>query len=106
VIEVAEGRTEEWFADPEELGLATAPLDAIAGGEPADNARAVREVFEGGRGAGRDVVVLNAGAAILAGGAASDLAEGIAKAGEAIDSGAALAVLERLVETTSSLSGE
>jgi anthranilate phosphoribosyltransferase len=104
VIEVAEGSTEEWFADPEELGLATAPLDSIAGGEPADNARAVREIFEGGRGAGRDVVVLNAGAAILAGGAASDLADGVGKAGEAIDSGAAREVLGRLVETTSSLS--
>jgi anthranilate phosphoribosyltransferase len=104
VIEVAEGSTEEWFVDPEELGLQTAPLEAIAGGEPAENARAVREIFEGGRGAGRDIVVLNAGAAILAGGGAADLADGMAKAGEAIDSGAALGVLERLVETTSSLS--
>jgi anthranilate phosphoribosyltransferase len=106
VIEVAGGNTEEWFARPDELGLATAPLDAIAGGEPADNARAVREIFEGGRGAGRDVVVLNAGAAILAGDGSSDLAEGVGKAGEAIDSGAALGVLERLIETTASLSGE
>jgi anthranilate phosphoribosyltransferase len=106
VIEVAGGGTEEWFTEPEELGLTAAPLDAIGGGEPADNARAVREIFEGGRGAGRDVVVMNAGAAILAGGAATDLPEGVGKAGDAIDSGAALRVLERLVETTSSLSSE
>jgi anthranilate phosphoribosyltransferase len=105
VIEVVDGGTEEWFADPEELGLPTAPLDAVAGGEPAENARAVRDILEGGRGAGRDIVVLNAGAAILAGGGAADLADGIAKAGEAIHSGAARDVLERLIDTTSSLSG-
>ena len=106
VIEVVDGSTEEWFADPEELGLPTAPLEAVAGGTPQENARAVRDIFEGGRWAGRDIVVLNAGAAILAGGGAADLADGVAKAGEAIDSGAARDVLERLVETTSSLSSE
>jgi anthranilate phosphoribosyltransferase len=106
VIEVVDGSTQEWFADPEELDLPTAPLEAVAGGEPAENARAVRDIFEGGRGAGRDIVVLNAGAAILAGGGAADLAEGIARAGDAIDSGAARDVLERLVELTSSLSSE
>ena len=62
-------------------------------------------MLEGKAGPARDVVVLNGGAAILAAGAAEDLAGGVAKAQEAIDSGAAASVLARLVETTSTLSG-
>ena len=102
VIEVSEGRTEEWFVEPEEFGFERAPLAAIAGGEPAENAALVRRVLDGEGGAAREVVVLNAGAAILVGGAAEDLGAGIERAREAIDSGAAREVLERLV----ALSGE
>src|SRR5215216_3335026 len=96
VIEVADGGTEEWFTSPEELGVERASIDQIAGGSPEDNAAVVRRVLEKEQGPPRDVVVLNAGAAILAGGGAADLGEGIAKAREAIDSGAARDVLERL----------
>jgi anthranilate phosphoribosyltransferase len=60
----------------------------------------VLEIFEGATGPAQDVVVLNAGAAILVGGVAADLDDGIARAREAIDSGAARDVLARLVETT------
>ena len=104
VIEVAEGRTEEWFLSPGDVGLDPASLEEIAGAGPEDNAAVVRGVVEGAGGPARDVILLNAGAAILVGAAASDLAGGVAKAGEAIDSGAALDVLERLVERSSSLS--
>ena len=104
VIEVAGGGTEEWFVRPGELGVEGASLDRIAGGSPEDNAAVVRRVLDGEQGPPRDVVVLNAGAAILAGGGAADLAEGVAKAGDAIDSGAARDVLARLVERSSSLS--
>ena len=104
VIEVVDGATKEWFAEPAELGLEEASLDSIAGGSPEENAAVVRRVLDGEPGPARDVVVLNGGAAILAAGGADDLAGGVAKAQEALDSGAAAGVLERLVEVTSTLS--
>ena len=105
IVEVAGGATEEWFAEPSDFGLHGGELEDIAGGSPVENAAVVRSVLEGKAGPARDVVVLNGGAAILAAGAAEDLAGGVAKAQEAIDSGAAASVLARLVETTSTLSG-
>jgi anthranilate phosphoribosyltransferase len=102
VVEVKEGRTEEWFLRPEDVGLESAAIELIAGGEPEENAATVTGVLEGKGGPPRDVVALNAGAAILVGGGSEDLAQGIERAGEAIDSGAAREVLRRLVE----LSGE
>ena len=104
VIEVANGGTEEWFVEPSELGLQSAPLEAIPGGEPADNAAVVRSVLDGEAGPARDVSVLNAGAAIYVAGGAADLSQGISKAAEAIDSGAARDVLERLVARSRELS--
>jgi len=105
VIEVADGGTEEWFVEAAELGLGEAPLEAIPGGEPADNAAVVRSVLEGEAGAARDVSILNAGAAIFVAGGAADLAEGVVKATEAIDSGSAAGVLARLVARSRELSG-
>ncbi len=104
VIEVADGGTEEWFVKAAELGLGTAPLEAIPGGEPAENAAVVRSVLKGEAGPARDVSILNAGAAIFVGGGAHNLEEGIAKAAEAIDSGAARDVLGRLVARSRELS--
>jgi anthranilate phosphoribosyltransferase len=103
VVEVADGGTEEWFVEPSELGFAPTTLADIAGGSPDENAQVVRRVFEGEAGAARDVVVLNAGAAILVGGGADDLEGGIVAAREAIDSGAARDVLTRLVAATAEL---
>jgi anthranilate phosphoribosyltransferase len=105
VIEVADGGTEEWFVEPSELGLQPAPLDAIPGGEPAENAAVVRSVLDGEAGPARDVSVLNAGAAIYVAGGAADLSQGVSKAADAIDSGAARDVLERLVARSRELSG-
>ena len=104
VIEVADGSTKEWFAGPADVGLQGGELAAIAGGSPVENAGVVRRVLDAEAGPARDVVVLNAGAAILAAGAAEDLSGGVAKAQESLDSGAAKGVLERLVETSASLS--
>jgi anthranilate phosphoribosyltransferase len=103
VIEVADGGTREWFVEPGEFGLAEAELEDVAGGTPEENATASRAVLEGEQGARRDLVLLNAGAAIYVGGVAADLAEGIGKAAAAIDSGTAREVLERLIATTAEL---
>jgi anthranilate phosphoribosyltransferase len=103
VIEVADGRTEEWFVEPGEFGLAAGELEEVAGGSPEENAATVRRVLEGGDGPSRDLVLLNAGAAIYVGGLAADLNEGVEKASAAIDSGAARELLDRLVATTVAL---
>jgi anthranilate phosphoribosyltransferase len=103
VIEVAEAHTREWFVEPGEFGLRTAELEHVAGGEPEENAAASRAVLGGEGGPRRDMVVLNAGAAIYAGGLAGNLGEGVEKAAAAIDSGAAQELLDRLVATTAHL---
>jgi anthranilate phosphoribosyltransferase len=100
VIELADGRTSEWFVEPGQFGLAPAELDSVAGGTPEENAAVTRRVLAGEPGPQRDLVLLNAAAAIYVGGLAADLEQGVAKAGESIDSGAAADVLERLVAAT------
>ncbi|MGE0067470.1 MAG: anthranilate phosphoribosyltransferase [Solirubrobacterales bacterium] len=102
VIEVADGGTAEWFVEPGQFGLAPADLDSVGGGEPAENAAATRAVLAGEPGPKRDLVVLNAAAAIYVGGLVPDLEAGVVGATEAIDSGAAANVLERLVAATAS----
>ncbi len=103
VIDVADGRTEERFVEPDDFGLAPADLDDVAGGTPEENAAASQAVLDGELGPRRDLVVLNAGAAIYVGGLASNLGQGVEKAETAIDDGQAAALLERLVETTAGL---
>ncbi|HMJ73234.1 MAG TPA: anthranilate phosphoribosyltransferase [Solirubrobacterales bacterium] len=103
VIEVADGRTQEWFVEPGEFDLGTAELEQVAGGSPEANAAVSRAVLAGESGARRDLVVLNAGAAIYVGGLAGSLGEGVERATAAIDSGAARDLLERLVATTTRL---
>jgi anthranilate phosphoribosyltransferase len=103
IVEVADQRTEEWFVRPEDVGVEPGDLGEIAGGEPEENATIVREVLDGRGGAAREVVALNAGAAIMVGGAAGDLAGGVAKARQSIDSGAAADVLALLVKRSGEL---
>ncbi|MBS1845968.1 MAG: anthranilate phosphoribosyltransferase [Actinobacteria bacterium] len=105
VIEVFEGRTAEWFVEPGQFGLAPLELSEIAGGTPDDNAAITRAVLSGEPGPQRDIVLLNAAAAIYVGGLAADLEEGVAKAAAAIDSGAAADVLERLIAATVGAAG-
>jgi anthranilate phosphoribosyltransferase len=100
VIEVSDGGTAEWFVEPGQLGLAPADLSAVAGGTPEENAAVTRAVLAGEPGPRRDIVLLNAAAAIYLGGLAADLGQGLAKAAEAIDSGAAAGVLDRLIAAT------
>jgi anthranilate phosphoribosyltransferase len=105
VIEVADGRTEEWFVEAPELGLQAAPIEAVAGAEPADNARIAESVLAGEAGPPLDLALLNGGAAILVAGGAEDLSGGVEKARESIDSGAAKGVLDKLVSRTGELAG-
>jgi len=100
VIEVADGRTAEWFTEPGQFGIAPAELESVAGGTPEENAAVVRAVLAGEPGPPRDLTLLNAAAAIYLGGLASDLEGGVVKAVEAIDSGAAGNVLEQLIAAT------
>jgi anthranilate phosphoribosyltransferase len=88
---------------PEDLGMHRADLTAIAGGSPEDNAAVLRSVLAGEEGAARDVIALNAAAAILVAGGAHDLGSALDKARVTIDSGAALGVLEALVRFTTEL---
>lgn len=103
VVEVADGRTGEWFVEPGEFGLRAAELEEVAGGSPEENAAASRAVLAGEHGPRRDLVLLNAGAAIYVGGLAATLGEGVEKAAIAIDGGAARELLDRLVATTAEL---
>ena len=82
---------------PGDAGLTPSPAEAIRGGDAAHNAEALRRVLEGAKGAYRDTVLLNAGAALVVAGIARDLAEGVALAVETIDTGKARERLERLV---------
>jgi anthranilate phosphoribosyltransferase len=100
VIEVFDGRTAEWFVEPGQFGLAPLELGEIAGGTPAENAAATRAVLAGDPGPHRDIVLLNAAAAIYVGGLAADLEEGVTKAAAVVDSGAAAGVLDKLIAAT------
>src|SRR4051812_19138872 len=95
VVEVSEGGLEHYEVAPEDVGLTLSAPDAIAGGTPERNAEVTRSVFAGEPGPERDLAVLNAGAAIYAGGAAPDLPAGARAAEQALDSGAATDTLER-----------
>jgi anthranilate phosphoribosyltransferase len=103
VIEVKDGKTEEWFVSPGDFGLAEAPREQIAGGTPEENAEVTRGVLDGKQGPARDIAVLNAGAAIYVGGGADDLAAGVEAAAKALDSGAGARALQGLVETSGRL---
>jgi len=98
VSEYADGQVMNYTVSPEEVGLSRAPLAAIKGKETAEEAAVqLRSVLEGTEGACMDMVLLNAGAALMAAGKASALREGVDLAREIIKSGAALAKLKALV---------
>lgn len=101
VSRLQEGRVTTEMLDPLDLGFARATLADLLGGTAEENAQITRDILAGRQnGPRRDVVVLNAAAALVAAGRADDLPAGIKLANESLDSGAALAVLERFVEFT------
>jgi anthranilate phosphoribosyltransferase len=98
ISEVRSNEVRTYMVRPEDFGLTRARMADLQGGSVADNAEIIRRILKGERGPKRDIVVLNAGAAIAAGGKAQDIAAGIALAQHSIDTGAGLDKLNRLVE--------
>lgn len=95
-----DGKIDVFRITPEEVGIARHPPEAVRGGDSTANAAIVRRVLSGEEGPARDVVLLNAAAALLVAGRAPDLKAGVALAAESIDSGAAQVKLEQLVAYT------
>ena len=98
VAELQDGKVRSFTVSPETVGLKRTALDDLTGGAPADNAAALRRLLEGETGPYRDIVMLNAAAALLLGEKAETLAEGVELAGAIIDDGRAKAALDKLVE--------
>jgi anthranilate phosphoribosyltransferase len=97
VAALADGRVTSFEVTPEDAGLARVSLADLKGGDAAHNAEALRGLLAGRPGPYRDIVVLNAAAALVVAGRAATLAEGAGLAGEAIGSGRAAQALARLV---------
>jgi anthranilate phosphoribosyltransferase len=103
VVEVRDGELSRYTITPEDVALPRAPAEAIPGGDPAQNAETARRIFAGEPGPARDLAVLNAGAAIYAGGGAETLRDGVRAAEAAIAAGAAAEALARFVARTREL---
>jgi anthranilate phosphoribosyltransferase len=101
VAELQDGQVSDFSVHPEDAGLSPHPLEAVLGGSPADNAKALRGLLAGEPSPYRDAVLLNAAAALVIAGRAGDLREGVALGRESLDSGAARARAERLAAITS-----
>jgi anthranilate phosphoribosyltransferase len=100
VVEVRDGAVTTWRVDPAELGLRRADREDLVGGDAHQNADLARRVLAGEHGPHRDIIGLNAGAALIAAGLADDLPSGMEAALASIDSGAAVAALAKLVEVS------
>jgi len=107
VAEIDGDDIDEYTLSPADIGLDAAPVEAIAGGTPEENAADLRAIVTGELdGPKRDVILANAGAAIYVGGGADSLAAGVDRAREAIDSGAAAATLDTLRDATTDSTAE
>jgi anthranilate phosphoribosyltransferase len=96
VAEVRDGKVRKFSVMPEEFGVKRAPLDAIRGGTTAENAALIRRILEGEAGPPRDIVVINAAAALVAAGASENFRDAADVARAAIDSGKARKALANL----------
>jgi len=100
VAEVREGSVRTFEITPDEFGLKCASLEQIAGGDAVENAEIVRNILGGEKSARRDIVLMNAVAALVAAGKADLMDHALPLAAQSIDSGAALRKLEELVRFT------
>jgi anthranilate phosphoribosyltransferase len=103
VAEMRDGIVRAYEVTPEEFGMSRAPLQAISGGDVQENAAIIRAILDGERSARRDVVLLNAAAALVAAGRAETIKEAIPRAAFSLDSGAAQAKLDALVSFTNTV---
>ena len=100
VVELVDGEVRTTTVDPADLGIGRAAPSDLTGGDADANAAVAKRVLAGEPGAHRDIVVLNAAAGLVAAGAAADLAAGVTRACQSIDTGAAAGALDRLVATS------
>jgi anthranilate phosphoribosyltransferase len=103
VCELRDGNIKSYTISPEDFDLPRASLDNLKGGTAVENASQLRNVLTGAPGPQRDVVLMNAAAALVVGDKAPSLQQGIELAGEVIDSGHALAKVEQLIKLSQSL---
>ncbi len=106
ICELKNGQIENYSITPEDLGLPLAGLDSLKGGTVEENAKLLRSVLAGASGPQRDVVLMNAAAAVVAGDKAKSLVQGLDLARDALDSGRALAKLEQMIGFCRSLNRE
>jgi anthranilate phosphoribosyltransferase len=97
IAEAREGSVRSYEVEPEEFGLKRAALEEISGGDASENGGIILAVLSGEKSARRDVVLLNAAAALVAAGKADHIAAAVPLAAKSIDSGAAMGKLEGLV---------
>jgi anthranilate phosphoribosyltransferase len=100
ISECRDGAVSTFYVHPSDFGISKADRRDLQGGDAATNAAILREILAGEKGPRRDVVLLNAGASLFVGGAASSVREGIERAAMAIDSGAARAKLDAMVQAS------
>ena len=106
ISEVREGVVRTWTVRPEDLGLARAAIRDLRGGDRAQNAEIIRLILSGEVGPRRDIVLMNASAALVVGGRAHDLKEGVSLAAKSIDSGSAADKLDGLIALSQGLASE
>ncbi|MFY9287791.1 MAG: anthranilate phosphoribosyltransferase [Alphaproteobacteria bacterium] len=102
VVELRSNMIQHFTLEPEQVGLPRAKIEQLKGGDAIHNAAEMRKLLSGQKGAYRDIVVFNASAALIVGGKATDLRQGMTLAETAIDNGAALHTLESLIRLTTS----
>jgi len=102
ITELKEGKIKTYYIRPEDFGMQRASLEEIRGGDGEENTRIFKDILRGGKGAKRDIVLINTAACLVAAGRAKSFKEGIKIAKDSIDSGKANKKLESLVEFTNS----
>ena len=100
VCEINDGWFKSYVITPEEFGFDRCTKEDLKGGTPEDNAKITLAILNGEKGHKRNAVLMNAGAALYIGGKADSMKEGIKLAGEIIDSGKALEVLNKFIEVS------
>ena len=103
ITQLQNGNITTYSLDPQELGLPLEEPASLEGGLPDENAKIVKDLLQGQEGAKRNVVLLNASAALLAAGKAADFSEGLSLAAQSIDTGKALDKLEQFIHLSNSL---